>query len=190
MIGDLELHRGEVHDGANARLHDARHHLLCGLCRHREYRDVDFLSSDVLFERREVANREAVDPLAYLGGVSVVHADDVEPTLLESTILRERTPDLARADDDHAPLAAESEDVAQAGGELGNGVAEASLAERAEEGEVLPHLRRRGASTCGELIAGDGRQAALLEILEEAEVERESADSRFGDAFHEGRRCL
>ena len=74
--------------------------------------------------------------------------------------------------------------------ELGDGVAEPALAERPEEGEVLPHLGRRRPAAPRQLFAGNGRGSPILEFLEEAEVDREAADGGFCDAFHDsGRPC-
>ena len=74
--------------------------------------------------------------------------------------------------------------------ELGDRVAEPALAEGAEEREVLPDLRRRRAAVVGQLVAGGGREAARLELLQVAQVHRETADGRVGDALHGGGKGL
>jgi len=61
---------------------------------------------------------------------------------------------------------------------------EAALAERAEQREVLPHLRRRGGAAVRQLLRRHGRHAPLVTFLEEAQVQRQAADGGVGDPSH------
>src|SRR4029079_19174469 len=95
-----------------------------------------------------------------------------------------RSADLARADDHHPPLPPQAEDLAERGGQLGYRVAQPPLAERSEEGEVLPNLSGGRASPARQLFAGNRRQPPILELLEEPQIDRQSSDGGFGDALH------
>src|SRR5690606_20897996 len=113
--------------------------------------------------------------------IAVVDTDDVEAARAEAAVLRKRRADLAGADDDDRPLLFETEDLANGGQQVLDRVAKPALAEGSEEGEVLPDLCRRGAARACELAGGDGRLAARVELLEEAEIEREATDRGFSD---------
>jgi len=110
----------------------------------------------------------------------------VESALRKSAVARQGGADLPRADDADLPLFAEAENLTQLFRQLGDRVAESALAERSEQREVLPDLRRGSPAESGELVAGDRRYSLTLDSLEEAEVEREPPDCRFRDAFQEG----
>ena len=112
-----------------------------------------------------------------------------KPALPEAAVLHQRAADLPRPDhrDPIAPL--EAEDLAQPVGQLGHRIAQAALAERAEEREVLPHLGRRRPAPGGERARADRRDALPLELLEKAEVERQPADRGLGDLTHDGHFC-
>src|SRR5207249_9708968 len=56
--------------------------------------------------------------------------------------------------------------------------------ERAEEREVLAHLRRGGAAAPGQLGGGDGSLALRVELLEEPEVQGEPSHGALGDLPH------
>ena len=121
---------------------------------------------------------------ADLGGIAVEDGHDVEAALPEAAVLHQRAADLARAD--HADLIAplEPEDLAEPIGQLGHRIAEAALAERAEEREVLPHLRRGRAAARRQRAGADRLDSLPLELLEKAQVEREPADGGLGDLTH------
>src|SRR6185503_14066645 len=93
----------------------------------------------------------------------------------------ERRADLTGADDADVPPFAETKYLAELLGQLGNGVAEPSFAEGAEEREIFAHLSRCGAAEPGELVARDGSYALALDPLEKAQIEREAPDCRFRD---------
>src|SRR5256886_15732440 len=84
---------------------------------------------------------QAVPAGADLLRVLVVDRGDVEAALPKAGVLHERAADATRADQHDAIGAAQAQNVPDPGGELGDGIAQAALAERAEEREVLAHLR-------------------------------------------------
>jgi hypothetical protein len=106
--------------------------------------------------------------------------------LAEARILGEGGSNAAGADDDDAPVAFEAQDVAEAGDEFGDGVAEAAFAEGAEEREVFADLGGGGAAELSEGAAGDRGQAAFAGLFEESEVEGEPTDGRVGDVLGGG----
>src|SRR5439155_7498746 len=70
------------------------------------------------------------------------------------------------------------------GGEHGDRIAQAALAERPEEGEVLAHLRRGRAAAPGQLGGGDGGLALRGDLLEEPEVQGEPPHRALRDLPH------
>src|SRR5262249_20066783 len=97
--------------------------------------------------------------------------------------------DLSGPDDDDAPLLSEAENFAQTAGELRNGVAQSSFAERPEKREILAYLRRRRTAPPRQLFARNSGQSALLEVLEKPEVRRETPDRGIGNSFHGQEAC-
>ena len=136
-----------------------------------------------------IPDHHAVERPADAGVINVVHADNLESTFTKPFVLSERRTDLARPDDDDVPLSSEAEDIAETGRERADGVAESALPERAEEREILADLCGGSAALGGEFSARDRLMAVRLELLQEAEVGRESSDRGFCDSFH-GERVL
>jgi hypothetical protein len=106
----------------------------------------------------------------------------VKAALEEAAIVRQRHADLAGTDDGHAPVALEAEDLPEVPNKLRHGVAEPTLAEGPEEGEVLADLRRGGAAQGGELLARGGGPTTAVQLLEIAQVGRQPSHGRIGDA--------
>jgi hypothetical protein len=127
------------------------------------------------------AHGESIDLSPDLRGIGIVETDNAKSALAESFVLRERRADLPHADDDDAPVAIEAEDLPHALRELVDGISETTLPERAEKGEILSHLRRGGAASGSQFIAGHGGLPRLLEFFEKAKVERESTNGGIGD---------
>src|SRR5438552_8203500 len=90
----------------------------------------------------DVSHDQAIPARPDFARVLIVDRGDVKAALLESLILHQRAAHAARADQDDAIAALEPEDVTDAARELGDGVAQAAFAERAEEGKVLTNLGR------------------------------------------------
>jgi hypothetical protein len=87
----------------------------------------------IALELRYRSDSEVLPPLSDFGFVAVVNRGDVKSALGESAIARERSADLARADDADLPLFTETEDLAELFGKFGNGIAEATLSEGSEQ---------------------------------------------------------
>ena len=119
----------------------------------------------------DVLDAHAAELLSDLGGVAVEDGHEVEAAAPEAAVLHQGAADLARADQRHAVVPREAEDLAKRLDQFGDGVAESALPERAEEREVLPHLRGGGAPAPGERPGTDGFDALPLKLLEEPEVE-------------------
>src|SRR5258706_1749696 len=111
----------------------------------------------------------------------------MEAALLEAAVLDQRSADLTGADDDDLPLSAQPEDLAEAASQLGHGITQPALAERPEEGEVLPDLGGRSPTAPSEFVARDGLEASALKVLEEPQVRRQAADGGIGDSLHDVR---
>ena len=148
------------------------------------------LALDVALEVGNVADRNALERSPDLVRVVVVRGQDAESALAESAVLGERCADLTGAHDDDSPLAAESQDFAKAAGQLRHGVAESTLAEGPEKGEVLSDLRRCRPTALRQLVARYRRQSAGLEVLQKSEVHRETSDGRVCNAFHGQQRLV
>src|SRR6266581_3607544 len=181
---DGELHRREVEDRLLARVHQPVHHLLRGVGGRHDDGDVGGLLRQVGLEVADVAHDEAVPARADLLRILVVDRGDVEAALPEAGVLDQGAADAAGADEDDVIGAAQAEDVADLGGELGDRVAEAALAERAEEGEVFADLRRGGAAAPRQLGGGNRGLALGGELLEKPEVEREPPHGALGNLPH------
>src|SRR6266702_4659393 len=184
VAGHGELHRGEVEDGLHPRAHQPVHHLLRRLGRGDDDGDVARLLGEVGVQVADVADHQTVPAGADLLRVLVVNRGDVEAALPEAGILYQRAADPAGADQYDAVRASQAQDVANPRGELRDGIAQAALAERAEEREVLAHLRRGGAAAPGQLGGGDGGLALRVELLEEPEVQGEPPHCAVGDLPH------
>src|SRR5207247_224572 len=162
----------------------------CGMSAHaslaggHDDRDVGRLLLQVARDVAHVADYETVPARADLARVPVVNRRDVEAALPKPRVLHQRPADASRPDEHDAVRPLQPQDVAQARGELGDGVAEPPLAERAEEREILTHLRRRGRAAAGELGGGDGGLAQCVELLEEPQVQREPPDCAPGNLPH------
>ena len=186
----MQLHGGKVQHGLDARARHAVEHRLRIVGGNGEDGDFRMLLRDVLLEPAHVTDLDALEHAANLVRVGVVGGDDHEPALPEAAILGQRRTDLSRTDDHHAPLLSKPENVAQRRRQLGHGIAQAPLAEGAEERQVLPHLRRRGAPSASELVARDGRESVLPEFLEKAQVDGQPANGGIRDSFQGARRLV
>src|SRR5438876_2708401 len=184
VAGHGELHRSEVEDCLHPRAHQPVHHLLRRLGRGDDDGDVARLLGEVGVQVADVADHETVPAGADLLRIFVVNRGDVEAALPEAGILYQRAADPAGADQHDAVRASQAQDVANPRGELRDGIAQAALAERAEEREVLAHLRRGGAAAPGQLGGGDGGLALRVELLEEPEVQGEPSHGALGDLPH------
>src|SRR2546422_5880733 len=184
VAGHGELHRGEVEDRVHPRAHQPVHHLLRRLGRGDDDGDVARLLGEVGVQVADVADHETVPAGADLLGIFFVNRGDVEAAMPEAGILHQRAADPAGADQYDAVGASQAQVVANPRGERRNGIAQAALAERAEEREVLAHLRRGGAAAPGELGGGDGGLALRVELLEEPEVQGEPSHGALGDLPH------
>src|SRR5207244_2145390 len=102
---------------------------------------------------------------ADLLGILVVDGGDVKAALAEAGVLDERTDDSPRADEHDAVGASQAQDVADAGGELGDRIPEPAFAEGAEEGEVLADLRRGGTAAPPALTTGAERPVTAITTL-------------------------
>src|SRR5690349_4757055 len=90
-----------------------------------------------------MGNHNAADLVAHYLWVTVEGGDDVEALWLESAVFRDSLAEPADADQAHAPILVEAEDLAQSRQEAHDVVAAALLAETAEIAEVLADLRGR-----------------------------------------------
>src|SRR5712691_6014004 len=182
--GHGELDRREVEDRLHARLHQLVHHLLCRLGRRHDDRDVGRLLLEIGRDLLHVPDDQSVPAGPDLLPVLVVDGRDVEAALAETGVLHQRAADPSRAYEHDAVGALEAEDVADLGGELAHRIAQAALAERAEEREILAHLGRRGAAAAREVRRGDSAATLDFGLLEVPEVEREAADGALSDLPH------
>src|ERR1041385_6676633 len=180
--GELDRREGEnrLHPGAHQPVDD----VLRRLGRGDHDRDVARLVAQIHIQVANVAHAEAVPPPADLLGVLVVDRRHVEAALPKARVLDQGAADATGADEHDAIGAAQAQDVADAGDERGNGVAEAALAERPEEREVLADLGGGGAAAPRQLGRGDGGLALGIELLEKPQVEREPPDRALGDLPH------
>src|SRR4051794_7384905 len=189
LVRHHQLDRREVEDCLAPEREQPVGDRLRRLGRGDQHRHVDRLTPELLLQRVDAENGQAVPLPADLARVAVEDGDDIEPALAEAAVLDQRTADLPRPDqrDPVAPL--EPQNFPETVGQLGHRIPQAALAERAEEGEVLPHLRRGGAATRGERAGAYGGHALPLEFLEEAQIQREPPDSRLGDLTHGSLSC-
>src|SRR5207253_10402290 len=109
---------------------------------------------------------------------------DMDGALQEAGIRSQHAADPPGANQHDAVRASQAQDVANPRGELRDRVAPPALAERAEQREVLAHLRRGGAAAAGQLGGGDGGLALRVELLEEPEVQGEPSPGALGDLPH------
>src|SRR5262249_8071984 len=95
--------------------------------------------------------------------------------LLEAAVAEQGAGEVADADQRHRPFAVHAERPADGGDQFVRGVADAGVAEVAERGEVLAHLRVGDAERLAELAAGDLGDAVPQQSFEAAQVQAEPA---------------
>src|SRR5262249_19847947 len=99
----------------------------------------------------------------------------------KALVAEQRRAEVAEADQRDRPLAVESEDLLQLGLEPGHVVADAPHPELAEVGEVLAHLGRVEVEALGQLLGRYRLHSVLLELLQAARVDGETADRHLRD---------
>src|SRR5262249_1238475 len=119
------------------------------------------------------------------GRVAIERGHDVEALPLEAAVEHEGRAEVAHAHHAHAPAPVEPQDRADLLAQVGDVVAEAAAAERAEAGEVLADLGRGDAFTLGEAVRGDELAALGLDLFQHPVVVRESPHGRLGDTRHD-----
>ena len=107
-----------------------------------------------------------------------------KPRRAEPAVLEQGPAEVAQADQGQRPVAVDPQDVPQGGDQLLDPVADAGIAELAEEREVLADLGILDRQRLAELAAGDGRLALTLERLELPEVEADPAHDGLGGQLH------
>ena len=112
-----------------------------------------------------------------------------KPALAEPAVLDQRAADLPRPDHPHPIAPLEAQDLAQLVGQIRHRIAQAPLAEGAEERQVLPHLRGRRPAARGERARTHRGDALPLELLEKAEIQRQPANRGLGDFRHDAHFC-
>src|SRR4051812_30317750 len=100
----------------------------------------------------------------------------------------DRAAEIAEAGQRHVPLPVELEDAGDLGGQVLRIVALALLAEPAEVREIAADLRGSDTDVVGELVRRDGDDAALSEIAQRADVNRETTDDDIGNRVLRGDR--
>src|SRR5690606_14263634 len=138
--------------GGDQPIHDA----LSRLGGHRHNCHLDLFLTEHLFHLGIRKNRSAPPATPDLLRIGIEDGADHEAALLEVAIGDEGTTDLSRSDEGYLPAAIQPENSLQRSQQLRHRITEAPLAERAEKGEVLAHLRRCRATTLRQLLAGDG----------------------------------
>src|SRR5262245_5499145 len=181
VLGDAQLPRREVEDAQDAGGHERVRDGLGGGGGRGDDADLAALARG---ELGHGAHREALHGAADALGVGVEHGHDVEALLGEAAVAQERAADVARAHHAHAPAPVEAEQCADLLAQVLDVVAEAAPAERAERGQVLPHLRRGDALALGEQVRRDHALALGGDLLEHAVVVREPPDRGFRDVRH------
>src|SRR5262249_52784412 len=132
----------EVQDGLDASADDEVDHLGRGRRRHGKYGDADAFALDDLLQLADVMNRHpAARVFADLRAQRVEQRRNLEPFLLKAGIVGQRESEVAGADDRHAQLPVEAENLAQMPFEIADVIADATHAELAEIREVFPDLR-------------------------------------------------
>ena len=111
----------------------------------------------------------------------VEERDDLEPFLTEARVVGERETEIAGADDRHAELAIEAENLAQVALQIADVVADAADAELAEVRQVLANLRGVQVELLGERLRRDGRHAGVVERVQAAQVDRQAIGGQLGD---------
>ena len=164
----------------DAARHDLVGRALGGLGRDREDRQLDL---QLRRHRGQVVER--ADDVSGVRGpdllrVGVEHGHDVEPARVEPAILDERAAEVAEADHRRGPDAVDPQDAAEGVPQLVHAVADAGVAELAEEREVFADLGVADPELRPEPAAGDRRLPLGGEGFEPTEVQAHPADHRLG----------
>lgn len=132
-----------------------------------------------------MADGDSVHGHANFGGVNVEQSFQVEVVkvvFFVAWVVGKRLSEPAHADDDHVPVAVQSEDALQFAAQRQDGVTHAARAETSEVREVFAHLKGADLGFFGELIRTGAVDPRFLEVGENAKVSDQSGDGRGGDA--------
>ena len=138
---DLNTGGGVVENRANAAASQDVDDVLGVRSGNRDNADLGVVFAEVGFEVGDVTDGVAVDVGANDLGVGVIAGDDIEALALEAGVGGDRATEASNADDDNAPAAVETEDVAEFVEQSLYGVAATLFAEATEIGEVFANLR-------------------------------------------------
>src|SRR6185436_15652664 len=109
--------------------------------RHGNDRDADAVAPGVLLQILDVVNRYAATRLLPHLVLDVVEErGDLEPFLPKARVIGKRQPEVSGADDRHAQLAIETEDLLQVPAQIAHVIADPAHAELAEVREILANL--------------------------------------------------
>ena len=121
--------------------------------------------------------------LADLGALIVEERRNLESLLAEAGIVGEREAQVAGAHDGDAQPSIQAEDLPQIPLEILDVIADATHAELAEVRQILADLGRVQMKLLGQGLRRDRTDAGVLELVEAAQVHRESVGGELGDLF-------
>jgi hypothetical protein len=143
--------------------------------------DLDVALGDELCQLLHGPDPVPGDHLADHAGVLVEHGHDLEALQGEPLVGHQGPADVAGPDHGRVPRPIGPEDLAELAGELAHPVADAGMAELAEIGEVLSHLRVGEAQRRPQLLGADGLLLGVGPGLEFAQVQAQPLDGGAGD---------
>ena len=180
VVRHLQDGRGEVQDAAHARGDERVADVLRRLGRVGDDADAGALGAHDLVEVLERPDAPAGDDRADERRVGVEQRGDAEAAVVEAAVPGEGRAEVPDADEHDRPAAAEAEHAADLALELGDVVADAAGAVRAEVRQVLAQHGRADAGGRGERVAADGRAAVLGQRVQGPQVDRQPGDGGVG----------
>ena len=182
VLGHRQHHRREVQDAGDPGRDEPVAHVLGDRGRGGQHRDRDLLLGHDLGEVGDVAHDQAAQRRPDPGRVGVDQRGDAEAAAGEPGVPGQRLAEVADADQGDRAVHRDAERARDLLGQRGDVVADAADAVGAEVGQVLAQLGRVHAGRDGELLGGDGGDAAVADRAEHAQIGGQPGDGGVRDA--------
>src|SRR4030095_10516503 len=146
--------------------------------------DIETLAAHDLLQLLDVEDGDAATRfVADLLVGRIEECGNLESFLTESRVVGQGQTEIAGAHDRDAQMSIEPEDLPQVPAEVFDVVAHAAHAKLAEVREILPNLSGVEVELLGERLRRNGLRTAGVQLVEAAQVDRQSVCGELGDLF-------
>lgn len=176
---DAEGHRREVHNSTNSSRHQLVGDFLGMRRRNRQHPKLDLFLRDDFDQSRKRPNFHPVDHRTRLAGIRIKRGDNPEPLLDKSPVAKQRTAQIADADECHAPFAVGPQNYFDRTDQFLTAIANPRMAKVPEMGQIFTNLGIGKAQLPAELAAADCLFAIGDQVLQFPQIEAQPAHYRF-----------